>query len=306
MVQDSIPRRSDESIFAEFLLWNSGNCKDKFNLFVEDKNGVLTYSELLRRKYGEHFNFNVYPCMSRSSVLDKYEIWKRKYQKINNTLFLIDRDFSLWIDGESEENNHLLIWAYFTMENYFINYESTIFLLNVLMPHKSNFECKQLFNDYELWIRDLYVLLKPLFITFVISHINNLSKNTSLSPHIFYDQNANMINTQQIAYNIESVKSECQLKCIDYEEEYRRIESYYDSRPDGGFHELIKGKYLVTYLIYEVNARAKKESPKTKVISENNAYFYLVLKTPIETFNELWNKISYLKNANISLTSTQL
>ncbi|MBC9825388.1 DUF4435 domain-containing protein [Carnobacterium inhibens] len=298
MIENSLPIRNDDSVIAEFILWNSGNHDKKLNLFVEDENGHLTYSELLKRKYEDKFVFNIYSCKSRKFVMENYEIWKNKFNHIDNTLFLVDKDFSLWAGEEVADNRNLLTWKYFTLENYLINQDTAFFVMNVLLPGKKIEAIKLLFPDFDSWLENQFSVLKPLFISFAVSHKYKLRKNTSLSPYIFFDEKSSNFNHEQITRYINEIEVECQSKGIDYLKESNEIENYYKTRENSGLHELIKGKYLLTYLIFEINKRAKREKPTLKVISEKDVYFYFILKIPISVFSELWNKIENLLHSN--------
>ncbi|KGL43578.1 hypothetical protein [Listeria newyorkensis] len=288
---NSLPIRDEDSLLAEMAIWNAGDKKQKFNLFVEDQNGDLAYSELLDRKYTGMFEVNIYRCLSRSAVIEKFLKWKSNSLDVENILFLVDKDFTIWSKDDDPVDKHFLRWGNFTFENYLIDKTPTIYALRSLLLSKSHHDIEPVFSDWSMWIENMYLELKDLFICFVISHKYELGKNTSLSPHKFYDSKKGKLCTQRINQEIENIKIRCTKKGFDFDTSFDDIEKYYLNRPLKGMHELVKGKYYYTYLIYEINNRAKMIDTSIRPWTEKSAFFHFLVKTPIENFYELWDKI---------------
>ena len=293
MTVSSFPKRNEDSFFAQLLMHESSGNRNLY-LFVEDEKRSYLYRKIIERRYSKKTSVFVYCNKSKSKVINNYHYWEKEHSKINNIMFIVDKDFSEW-NSESDVNSpHFLQWKFYTIENYLIDKESSEFLLesvsHTLGQHEV--EKKLQFNE---WLEETYCSLENLFITYAIAHKYSLCENTSLTEYKYFDSSKCKVRIDSTVEYIESVKALCLEKGIDFMSEFNHIREYYLTKDRNKYHELIKGKYYLTYLIEYINKLG--EGNKYNV---DSAVATIISNINLDNFFELWEKLNKLSYGELA------
>lgn len=287
---NSFPLRENDSLLSEYIMWNSDKDANKFNLFVEDINSQYLYKEIFFKKYDETFSLNIYPCQSKHMVIKIFDEWKNKVSN-GNAIFIVDKDFSRWTSDNSPEHKNFFEWKYYTVENYFVNKEATLSLLNLYLQDIPFSIIVDIYNDWEEWLLKTFNRIKELFIFFIIAHKYRIGKGVSQSPYKFFDPKRNEFKEKIIQENITLIKEKCESHGIDWRKERVQILGFYNKFENKGIHEIVTGKYYLAYLFNDIFTRAKEYNSKLKSVDNKFALGHFISKTPLESFTELYNKI---------------
>lgn len=249
---NAFPTRSEKSFLADAMLRYREY--DIF-LFIEDEKMRSVYKKIVDRLVmGKLKIGKVYSLHSKQNVLRLFDKWKEEEASFDKCFFIVDKDFDHFKDIKIPNHSNLIELEKFTLENYLVTKEGALSLLKLKIFDKEDDELEALL-DWEKWISHMYQSFKDLFIFYAIAFKYTLDKNTSINPGRYFEKGACAINHAEINKYIQNIKDICERENIDYEEEFLKINDFYNDVDGFNYSGLIKGKYLSFGLFKYLNMK---------------------------------------------------
>ncbi len=249
------PTRKENANLPEVMLRYSEN--DLF-LFIEDEKMGFIYKKLVDRLVDGKLKIGkIYSLKSKRNVLLTFNEWKKE-KYFDKCFFIVDKDFDHFKDLEIPDHSNLIELEKYTLENYLVTKEGAISLLKLKVFNKEDYELEALL-DWTNWISNINDSFKALFIVYAIAFKYTLSQNTSISPGKYFKTGTYEINHNEIDKYIEKIKDICERENIDFQEEYLKINDFYNDNDGFNYSGLIKGKYLSFGLFKYLNKTTNKK-----------------------------------------------
>ncbi|GLY10351.1 DUF4435 domain-containing protein [Pseudobacillus badius] len=238
---NSFPIRKDTSIFADVKL-RYRQC-DLF-LFIEDEKMHQVYRKIISRLFNNKIKIGkIYSLKSKNNVLEKFDEWHKGSSELKKCIFIVDKDFDHFKDIRIPIHSNLIELEYYTIENYLVTKEGAMALIQSKLSNRDHGEYESMLN-WDEWFENINISLKDLFISYVLAHKYGLYENCSRSPHIYLKKGGYEVLTEQVDLYLEKIKKLSIENDIDFEEEFKQINDYFNEGNNYKYEELIHGKYL--------------------------------------------------------------
>ncbi|WP_144525728.1 DUF4435 domain-containing protein [Bacillus pumilus] len=275
------PTRKENANLPEVMLRYSEN--DLF-LFIEDEKMGFIYKKLVDRLVDGKLKIGkIHSLKSKRNVLRTFNEWKKE-KYFDKCFFIVDKDFDHFKDLEIPHHSNLIELEKYTLENYLVTKEGAISLLKLKVFNKEDYELEALL-DWTNWISNINNSFKALFIVYAISFKYTLCKNTSISPGRYFKESTYEINNIEINKYIEQIKDLCESENIDFQEEYSKIEDFYNDVDGFNYSGLIKGKYLSFGLFKYLNKTFNKK------FDEEFSYYTMADNINLESLDFMKKKL---------------
>ncbi|EUJ41482.1 hypothetical protein PWEIH_00420 [Listeria weihenstephanensis FSL R9-0317] len=250
---DSPPVRKPSAYLAQFYLRSTAN-RPSFTLFVEDEKTPNVYRTLVKRKF-KNENVYVFPLGAKSAVIKQFKEWYEEGEQYKDKcLFIVDRDFDFLKGRKLVDNLNLLELTRYTIENYFLDKEVAISLINT---YRIELTERQILDKlrWEDWLQEVVDDLTPLFLNFGLAHLHNLgTENCSSNPYGFFQNLEPKVNLAMVDAKCKEVQEKCADKKVEYNKEVGILREKFCEEGEINFHKLIKGKFLFRAMLLNINS----------------------------------------------------
>lgn len=240
--------RTPESLAALTLFYPSQKI-----LYIEDALGIGIYEDFIRKNFPEYLQKIVLkPAYSKSNVKKVYEILEKKESPIE-ALYIIDLDYSKFLEEDLIQDKKMLILNRYTLENYMISKQST----EIIFSKKESITLEEASRKfgYDEWIRKMdmsYRRLIPIFLA-IQSYEGDKEGNAGASSERFFSKETCEICEDKIKNYTSSVNKILENNSEKYSRYIKKIEE------DESIVCAIPGKQLITLLKFELNKKIRNK-----------------------------------------------